>query len=98
MDNFELWAFLFVPCNLPYLFPYACTEHVVQMLEGTVGEEGTADLARARVQAYFQQLRETLQLQEAAAMTAVDTHIRERLCSLRQLQEDLSTSLSQVTT
>jgi tripartite motif-containing protein 23 len=68
------------------------------MLEGTGGEGGTADLARARVQTYFQQLRETLQLQEAAAMTAVDTHIRERLCSLRQLQEDLSTSLSQVTT
>ncbi|PSN54724.1 E3 ubiquitin-protein ligase TRIM23 [Blattella germanica] len=71
-------------------------EQVVQRLEGTGGEGGTADLARARVQTYFQQLRETLQLQEAAAMTAVDTHIRERLCSLRQLQEDLASSLSQV--
>ncbi|KAJ9579625.1 hypothetical protein L9F63_004704 [Diploptera punctata] len=65
-------------------------------LEGSGTEGGTADLARARVQTYFQQLRETLQMQEAAAMTAVDTHIRERLCSLRQLQEDLATSLSQV--
>jgi hypothetical protein len=65
-------------------------------LEGTGGEGGTADTARALVQTYFQQLLETLQLQEAAAMTAVDTYIRERLCSLRQLQEDLATSLSQV--
>ncbi|KDR21099.1 E3 ubiquitin-protein ligase TRIM23-like [Zootermopsis nevadensis] len=71
-------------------------EQVVQMLEGTGREGGTADLARARVQTYFQQLRETLQLQEVAAMAAVDTHIRERLCSLRQLQEDLSTSVSQM--
>jgi hypothetical protein len=27
----------------------------------------------------------------------VDRYVRERLCSLRQLQEDLATSLSQVT-
>nr|CAD7434589.1 unnamed protein product [Timema monikensis] len=73
---------------------------VVQRLEGVsnsdVEELGAADMARGRVQNYFQQLRETLQLQEAAAMTTVDTHIRERLCSLRQLQDDLATSLSQV--
>lgn len=71
-------------------------EQVIQRLEGTGGEGGTADIARALVQTYFQQLLETLQLQEAAAMTAVDTYIRERLCSLRQLQEDLAMSLSQV--
>ncbi|KAK7868352.1 hypothetical protein R5R35_013646 [Gryllus longicercus] len=73
-------------------------EQVVQQLESGEGEgePGTADLARIRVRTYFQHLRETLQLQEAAAMTAVDTHIRERLCSLRQLQEDLAASLSQV--
>lgn len=71
-------------------------EQVVQRLEGTGGEGGTADIARALVQTYFHQLLETLQLQEAAAMTAVDRYVRERLCSLRQLQEDLATSLSQV--
>lgn len=57
---------------------------------------GTGCLARSRVQLYFQHLRETLQIQEAAALSAVDTHIRERLGSLRSLQEDLASSLSQV--
>ncbi|XP_022167021.1 E3 ubiquitin-protein ligase TRIM23-like [Myzus persicae] len=66
---------------------------------GSVDEEsnpGTCSLARARVQLYFQHLRETLQVQEAAALSAVDTHVRERLGSLRSLQEDLASSLSQV--
>lgn len=86
-------------CNLLISnFSFTWTEQVIQRLEGTGGEGGTADIARALVQTYFQQLLETLQLQEAAAMTAVDTYIRERLCSLRQLQEDLATSLSQVNT
>ncbi|XP_063216763.1 E3 ubiquitin-protein ligase TRIM23-like [Bacillus rossius redtenbacheri] len=80
-------------------------EQAVQRLEGpgdstgTEDEEseaGTADVARARVRSHFRQLREALQLQEAAAAAAVDTHVRERLCSLRQLHEELSTSLSQV--
>ncbi|XP_049782015.1 E3 ubiquitin-protein ligase TRIM23-like [Schistocerca cancellata] len=72
-------------------------EHVIQRLDGGSQEEvGTAEIARARVAIYFQQLRDALDVQEAAAMTAVDTHIRERLCSLRQLQEDLTASLSQV--
>ena len=35
-------------------------------------------------------------VQEAAAITAVDTYVRERLCSIRQLQEDLVAWLSQV--
>lgn len=35
-------------------------------------------------------------VQEAAAMTAVDTYVRERVCSIRQLQEDLVAWLSQV--
>uniref|UniRef100_A0A1B6H0Y9 RING-type E3 ubiquitin transferase n=4 Tax=Proconiini TaxID=565685 RepID=A0A1B6H0Y9_9HEMI len=77
-------------------------EQVAVGLEGRQGpggellEPGTCELARARVEQYFKQLRETLLLQEAAARSAVDTHVRERLCSLRQLQEDLATWLSQV--
>lgn len=66
---------------------------------GSVDEEtnpGTCSLARARVQLYFQHLRETLQVQEAAALSAVETHVRERLGLLRSLQEDLASSLSQV--
>lgn len=78
------------------------TEQVAVSLEGRHGpggevvEPGSCEVARARVEQYFTQLRETLLLQEAAARSAVDTHVRERLCSLRQLQEDLSTWLSQV--
>ena len=76
-------------------------EQVAVGLEGRTGpngeiiEPGTSELARARVEQYFTQLRETLLLQEAAARSAVETHVRERLCSLRQLQEDLATWLSQ---
>lgn len=71
-------------------------------MEGTIGtstdgdQGGTVDGARARVQLHFEQLRETLDLQQAAAMAALDAHVRERLCNLRQLQEDLTTSMSQV--
>ena len=57
---------------------------------------GTADLARARVKNYFQELREQLSLQETAALAIVETHIREKMCSLRQQEEDLTTLLSQV--
>lgn len=52
-------------------------------------------MAKARVRVHFEDLREDLKLQEQAAMTAVDTHIRERLCSLRRTQQDLTTSLAQ---
>lgn len=64
--------------------------------EGEVIEMGTAAIAQSRVESYFNQLRETLLVQEAAALNAVDTYVRERLCSLRQLQEDLVAWLSQV--
>ena len=57
---------------------------------------GTAHVARRRVRAYFQQLRDQLCVQEVAALTVVDTHIRERMCSIRQQQEDMATVLSQV--
>jgi hypothetical protein len=59
-------------------------------------ELGTAEAARRRVRAYFQSLRDQLCVQEVAALTVVDTHVRERLCSIRQQEEDIATLLSQV--
>lgn len=76
------------------------SEQVMLRLQGLANDEesnpGSSCMARARVQVYFDNLRETLQVQEAAALSAVDTHVRERLSSLRNLQEDLMSSLSQV--
>ncbi|XP_064604249.1 E3 ubiquitin-protein ligase TRIM23-like [Liolophura sinensis] len=57
---------------------------------------GTADKAREKIKRYFSDLRETLNHQEVAAHTEVDTHIRERLCVLRQQQEDMAILLSQI--
>jgi len=59
-------------------------------------EPGTAERARLRVRAYFQSLRDQLCVQEVAALTVVDTHVRERVCSIRQQEEDIATILSQV--
>merc|ERR1719220_2037153 len=59
-------------------------------------EGGTAEGARRRVRSYFQQLRDQLCVQEVAALTVVDTHVRERVCSIRQQEEDIATALSQV--
>ena len=64
--------------------------------ESSVNEPGTAELARRRVRAYFQSLRDQLCVQEVAALTVVDTHVRERVCSIRQQEEDIATVLSQV--
>lgn len=63
---------------------------------GEIIEEGTGILVKKRVQTYFDQLRSTLNIQEGAAINAVETYVRERLCSIRQLQEDLVAWLSQV--
>lgn len=49
-----------------------------------------------RVRQYFHDLHETLRRQETAALTIVDTHIRERLCMLKQQQEDMAVLLSQI--
>ena len=57
---------------------------------------GTAEQSRAKIKQYFYDLRETLNRQEVAALTAVDTHIREKLCMLRQQQEDMAILLSQI--
>ena len=35
-------------------------------------------------------------MQEVAALTVVDTHVRERVCSIRQQEEEIATVLSQV--
>lgn len=57
---------------------------------------GTAEQARLKIRHYFNELRETLNRQEVVALTTVDTHIREKLCMLRQQQEDMAILLSQV--
>lgn len=53
-------------------------------------------MAKARVKVHFENLREELKVQEKAAMTVVDLHIRQKLCSLRQAQRDLANSLAEV--
>jgi len=58
--------------------------------------EGTSEIAKRRVRTYFQSLRDQLCVQEVAALTVVDTHVRERLCSIRQQEEDIAIVLSQV--
>lgn len=58
--------------------------------------QGTAELARGKIKAHFDELRTTLNRQEVIALTTVDAHIREKLCMLRQQQEDMATLLSQV--
>ena len=60
--------------------------------------QGTAEKVRVRVTQYFAELREMLKRQEMSALTVVDTHIRERLCMLKQQQEDMGVLLSQITT
>lgn len=57
---------------------------------------GTAEIARDKVRSYFTNLREALERQEVAALTVIDTHVRERLCSLKQQQEDLTLVQSQI--
>lgn len=57
---------------------------------------GSSELAKQRVRAYFQGLRDQLSRQEVAALTVVETYIRERLCFIRQHEEDIGDILSQV--
>ena len=77
-------------------------EQVVDEIRGDRQEEadgeeaGSAAAARRRVRGYFQQLRDQLCVQEVAALTVVDTHVRERLCSIRQQEEDIALVLAQV--
>ncbi|XP_069174925.1 uncharacterized protein [Procambarus clarkii] len=79
-------------------------ESVARQLEGASNDVGPAEVdtggtaaeARARVSQYFAQLRDQLNRQETQAMTVLDAHVRERLCSIRQQQEDMTTLLSQM--
>jgi len=57
---------------------------------------GTAEQARIKIKTYFNELRENLACQEVAALAAVDSHIREKLCSLRQQQEDMAILMAQI--
>ena len=57
---------------------------------------GTAEEARARVHAYFDDLRDTINRQEEAGLAVVNTYVREKLLSLRQQQEDMAVLISQV--
>jgi len=66
-----------------------CTAFLLQFM-------GTSEEAKLHVRQYFAELQEALKRQEVAALTVVDTHVRERLCMLRQQQEDMTVLLSQV--
>lgn len=57
---------------------------------------GTSDKAKERVRLYFQGLRDQLNRQEVAALTVVETFVRERLCFIRQHEEDIDMISSQV--
>lgn len=61
-----------------------------------VQQEGTAEKARIRVREYFRDLRETIQHQENEALTVINSYIREKLCALRQQQEDMTVLTSQI--
>ncbi|XP_071485031.1 E3 ubiquitin-protein ligase TRIM23-like [Diadema antillarum] len=83
---------------------------IIQQIEGGVGivedldgvaeprhVPGTAEMARAKVRTYFEELHETLQRQEEVAASVLDTHIRERLHLLRQQQEHFALMMSSIT-
>lgn len=58
--------------------------------------EGTGEKAKQRVRSYFQGLRDQLNRQEVAALTVVETYVRERLCYIRQHEEDIELIANQV--
>ena len=57
---------------------------------------GSGEEARNRVRAYFDDLRDTINKQEEAGLAVVNNFVREKLCSLRQQQEDVAVFMSQV--
>lgn len=65
-------------------------------LQSSTGDMGTAEKAKQRVRSYFQGLRDQLNRQEVAALTVVETYIRERLCFIRQHEEDIEMIANQV--
>ena len=78
------------------LFPSTFTLQSPSSTSSASSSAGTAEIARDKVRSYFANLRETLERQEVAALTVIDTHVRERLCSLKQQQEDLTLVQSQI--
>ena len=58
---------------------------------------GSAQDARNKVRAYFDDLRETANRQEEAGLAVVNNYVQEKLLSLRQQQEDMAVLMSQVT-
>lgn len=58
---------------------------------------GSAEDARNKVRAYFDDLRETVNRQEEDGLAVVNNYVREKLLSLRQQQEDMAVLMSQVT-
>ncbi|XP_076167547.1 E3 ubiquitin-protein ligase TRIM23 isoform X2 [Ptiloglossa arizonensis] len=66
-------------------------ETVIQKLEGWAIED-----ARQRVRQHFEELRALLAEQENAAISCIETETRGRLCALRQQQQDLTTTRSQM--
>ncbi|XP_076757086.1 E3 ubiquitin-protein ligase TRIM23 isoform X2 [Xylocopa sonorina] len=66
-------------------------ETVIQELEGWAIED-----ARQKVRQHFEELRALLAEQESAAISCVETETHGRLCALRQQQQDLTTTRSQV--
>lgn len=51
-------------------------------------------MARERVRAYFNDLRETVNRQEEAGLAVVDGYVRDQLSWLRQRQEDMVVLIS----
>ena len=87
----------------------ACIHPLVQLTVGSVvvhedesgmltSEQisGSAEDARNRIRAYFDDLRDTINKQEEAGLAVVNNYVREKLCSLRQQQEDIAVLISQV--
>jgi len=57
---------------------------------------GSAEKARGHVHEYFNDLRDTIQQQENEALLVINMYVREKLCSLRQQQEDMAVLISQI--
>ncbi|XP_047740614.1 E3 ubiquitin-protein ligase TRIM23 [Hyalella azteca] len=50
----------------------------------------------AAIREHFSALRQQLLVQESSAIVTLHAHVRERLCSIKQQQEDLSSLISQM--
>ncbi|XP_057298979.1 E3 ubiquitin-protein ligase TRIM23-like [Hydractinia symbiolongicarpus] len=68
----------------------------VSVAENSRSNIGTAEKARLRVHEYFTDLRDTIQQQEDEALHVINTYVREKLCALRQQQEDMNVLVSQI--